>query len=85
VLLKDFWRQLHPRYKIPAGYWSVWVLRIESLTHYNGPVVITVKVDRGRLMVREEIPGGMTDREQGEVMGWLAAVVALVGGEVGAT
>jgi len=82
VPISEFWRELHPTYKIPAGYRSVWVLIIESLTHYNGPAVITVKAEGGRLMVREAIPAGLSERDQADGMGWLAGVVGAVGQEV---
>ena len=81
--LKDFWRVLHPAYSIPLWYRSVWVLRIESMTHYNGPAVITVKAEGGRLMVREELPAGVSERDQADGMAWLGAVVKMVGKEVG--
>lgn len=82
VPISEFWRELHPTYKIPVGYRSVWVLIIESLTHYNGPAVITVKAEGGRLMVREAIPAGFSDRDQADGMGWLAGVVKVIGKEV---
>ena len=82
VPISKFWRELHPTYKIPVGYRSVWVLIIESLTHYNGPAVITVKAENGRLMVQESIPAGFSERGQVDGMGWLAGVVRAVGKEV---